>query len=224
MRGLLFVGQCLLLMAACGGLTTGTLDSADGAPVFGGATGFGGSAGGGGGGGGGVVTVGGSSSGATANGGGGGATGGTAGTSGAPSGGASGAGGETDAAFDSANSDGIADQDNSDVSCSGSPCLPIPFIVPLPGCCLPDDECGADPSPIATYFPKNVCLQRNHPGSLSPECPPLPLAASWGGIYTLPGCCTPEARCGAWMDLAGLGCVAREKLALGQAFCVPSGG
>ena len=200
-----------LPLGACGGLTTfehypadGSIGSVGGANT-GGSPSMGGAAAGG-------AGVGGT-----------GASGGVLGGSGGQAGG-------VDAAIDAdagpAADGGIHDAqpdepDSSVVLCGGEPCLAIPFFVELPGCCLSDDRCGADPTPIANYFPKDLCVPRDHPGKISPQCKPAPIATSWGGIYNLPGCCTPEGSCGALMAAAGLGCVAREALGFQKQTCNP---
>ena len=100
-----------------------------------------------------------------------------------------------------------ADQLNSgggacDVSACGTPAMGT-------ACCTTAEDvtairaveagkCGVDMS--AFNFPG--CTQKDQPGTLDAECPPVPFP----GVPDMPGCCTASGHCGGMETFMGFGC------------------
>lgn len=110
------------------------------------------------------------------------------------------------------------------IMCGANTCNPL--ILPPPNtaapCCTPDDTCGIDATPLASYGVvfTEACQPKNQPGDLDSSCPESPdLSIPTTGdplVLTHPfkGCCHADTHtCGYMLDTLGglfnlgLGCV-----------------
>jgi hypothetical protein len=62
--------------------------------------------------------------------------------------------------------------------------------------------CCADPAASRCGLITDECLPLDQPGTLDPRCPYVDIAT----FGRLPGCCTPNSKCGWYEDKFGFGC------------------
>ena len=123
------------------------------------------------------------------------------------------------------------------VECGGLVCNPAVLPQPYPAieaCCAANGKCGLDGAPFEQYGAHftDPCQPRDQPGELDDECDGSPAVPTEIGDLTVPGCCTPEGRCGYMLNTAfgiiplGLGCVDAEPFLDGgvPASCTPGPG
>lgn len=91
-------------------------------------------------------------------------------------------------------------------------------------CCKADRTCGWTLGPTHPFLfkLKDSCHAFGQPGELDPSCAPLDLTVGMAGtlISKLPGCCSPDGRCGVIVHDES-GCVAREDVDGTSGTCTP---